>query len=154
MSKLSVFEDYKSKFQILYDFHGTTDYQPFSYSAFFKLWKSEFPYVTVPKHQAFSMCEICAQLHDRILLATKQHDRKALLDLKKLRRIHIELIADERLEYREHQRLAIEEPDRFVSMVLDGMDQAKLRGPHFAGGSMPKGMFRSVSFYCSYLNKW
>ena len=138
VSKLSIYQEYAVTFKGLAEQFGP-EYTPFSRSTFQKLWLENFPYVTVPEHFAFSVCEQCADLHDRILFATKSKDRSKLVDLKKLRRIHLDFIAGERLEYREHQRLARESPETYVSVVVDGMDQAKLRGPHFAGGGIPKG---------------
>jgi len=138
VSKTSMFEEYNNAFTLKEVKYGP-EFKPYKNSYFYKLWKDNFPYVTVPTVQAFTMCEICAQLHDRLVVAAKSNDREMMRTLKRLRRIHLDHIAEERMEYRQHQELARESPDKFVSIVLDGMDQAKLRGPHFAGGGLPKG---------------
>jgi hypothetical protein len=138
VSKNSIFLEYYDHFKKLEEQYGP-EHKPFMRSSFCKLWLSEFPYVTIPQHTAFSVCEHCAALHDRLITATKTHDRPTLLKLKELRRLHLDFVSNERLEYREHQRLAREHPDQYLSLVIDGMDQAKLRGPHFAGGGIPKG---------------
>ena len=114
------------------------EFKPFSKTRFHELWEEHFAYVTVPEHTAFSVCDICANLHDRILSSTKSKDKSMLVELRSLRRMHLKFISGERLTYREHQRLARESPEEYISIVLDGMDQAKLRGPHFAGRGIPK----------------
>jgi hypothetical protein len=136
VSKASIFAEYELHFKDLEDKHGQ-EFKPFSIATFLRLWRENYPYVTVPDHTAFSVCEVCANLHDKILFATKSKDRKMLVELKKLRRIHLQFIAEERLHYREHQRLA-RDTDDHECICVDGMDQAKLRGPHFAGRGIPK----------------
>ena len=120
---------------------------PYSRSTFLNLWKAEFPYVTVPLVTAFSVCYTCAMIHDEVLTATKSKDKSKLNALQKLRRTHLCFIANERLAYREHQQLARDDPENFVSLCLDGMDQAKLCSPHFAGGAMPKGASASNKLF-------
>ena len=120
------------------DFCGSVEFKPYSKSVFEALWLEHFPYVTVPVAMAFSVCDACANLHDKILSATKSKDKLMLLELKKIRREHLKFISEERMMYREHQRLAREEPDKYVCICIDGMDQSKLRSPHFAGRGIPK----------------
>jgi len=121
------------------------DHRPYSWKVWLSLWQLKYPFVTVPKCFAFSVCSTCATLHDRILTSTKSKDKSKLVQYKEFRRIHLNFVSKERLQYRENQRLAREYPDKFVSLCIDGMDQAKLRSPHFAGGGIPKG---KSSFNC------
>ena len=140
-SKDGIYEEYVLEFLELHaknDFCGSIEFKPYSKERFEALWLEHFPYVTVPVAMAFSVCDACANLHDKILSATKSKDKLMLLELKKIRREHLKFISEERMMYREHQRLAREEPDKYVCICIDGMDQSKLRSPHFAGRGIPK----------------
>ena len=136
ISKQSLYEEYKYAVQKMKTnhFHG-----PFSLSHFFRVWRDHFSYVTVPEHQSFSVCESCAQLHDRILIALKSHNEEALVQLCRLRTSHLKLVSQERGGYAWRQQFCIENPDKGVSWAIDGFDQAKSNIPHFAGGAFPKG---------------
>ena len=131
VSKMSIFAEYKFTFLNLEQLYGE-EYKPLCRSTFMKLWLKEYSYVTIPIHTAFTVCETCSNLHDRILSATKSMNKKELLELKQLRRIQLDFISEERLGYRERQYLARTSPDLYECLCMDGMDQAKLRGPHFA----------------------
>ena len=141
MNKQALHKEYWEEFKAKQDLLGESElseFKPYSRSTFCKLWLSEFSYVQIPQHMAFSVCCHCASLHDRLITATKQRDRKLQKEIGDLRKLHLRFIAGERLTYRDHQRLARDYPDLHVCLTVDGMDQAKLRGPHFAGGAIPK----------------
>ena len=128
------------------DLHATNDgvdYKPYSRSTFSKLWLKEFSYVQIPEHTAFSVCAHCANLHDRLVTATKTRDKVMLKEIQHLRKLHLKFVRGERLTYREHQLMTRDNPELYECLCVDGMDQAKLRGPHFAGGGIPKGTPRS-----------
>jgi hypothetical protein len=134
------------------------DFNPYSRPTFAKLWLDVFPYVQIPEHTAFSVCSHCANLHDRLITATKSRDKVMQREIQVLRKLHLRFISGERLTYRDHQNLARDYPASYVCLTVDGMDQAKLRGPHFAGGAIPKGTFIyqnsfivSNSIFCSTL---
>ena len=55
----------------------------------------------------------------------REQDKSKLVTLKTLRRTHLSFILKERLTYREHQQLAMMEPEKYVSICIDGIDQAK-----------------------------
>ena len=146
VSKASIYEECRAVFKVKEAEYGE-EYKPYSRPMFSKLWSLNFSYVTVPEHMAFSVCQICADLHSRILAATKACDRIAMIELQRLRRIHLSFISNERMAYRVNQNLARDEPDKYESLCIDGMDQAKLRGPHFAGGGLPKSAYNLKSKY-------
>lgn len=138
MSKTTIHKEYYTEFQAKMELYGD-DYKPYSRSTFAKLWLDEYSYVQIPEHNAFSVCVHCSALHDRLISATKSRNKALLKEIQLLRRHHLRFISDERLTYRDHQRLARDFPDLYVCLTVDGMDQAKLRSPHFAGGAIPKG---------------
>jgi hypothetical protein len=142
MTKQALHKEYYTEFKEKQEFcddGDLSDYKPYSRPTFAKLWLSEFSYVQIPQHTAFSVCAHCANLHDRLITATKQRNRVLQKEIGDLRKLHLRFVAGERLAYREHQRLARDHPDLYLCLTVDGMDQAKLRGPHFAGGGIPKG---------------
>jgi hypothetical protein len=143
MTKNAIHQEYWEQFNAqreLCDSEVISDFKPYSRPTFAKLWKAEFPYVCVPDHTAFSVCAHCADLHDRFITAIKTRNKELQIQIQDLRKMHLRFVGGERLIYREHQGLARDHPDKFVCLCVDGMDQAKLRGPHFAGGGIPKGV--------------
>lgn len=147
MTKQALHHEYWTEHKALQETSGAGDkseFKPYSRSTFAKLWLSNFDYVQIPEHMAFSVCEHCSTLHDRLLTATKQRDRVLMKQIGDLRKMHLRFVGNERLVYREHQRLARDHPDEHVCLCIDGMDQAKLRGPHFAGGGLPKSSLKNV----------
>ena len=148
MSKVSLWVEYKVYCDLLFVKEPVPANKWLSRSTFYRIWSENYSYVTVPKHAAFSVCITCAQLHDRILSASKSEYRRDLLEkLQILRRKHLDFVGQSRLQYRVDQDLAREKPEENVSICIDGMDQAKLRSPHFAGGGIPKG-----TWYIIYLS--
>ena len=144
VSKAGLYTEYVEDFNEKKERYGD-DYTPYSLTGFTKIWDDEFPYVTIPRTKAFAVCSSCSELCDKILSATKAHNRALLKELKEVRMLHLGFIAKERLAYREHQQRARELPDAYVSLSMDGMDQAKMKSPHFAGNAIPKSMFVVVS---------
>ena len=140
VSKISLYAEYCVQMSEEAKEHGP-EFKPYSRATFLKLWKQNYPYVTIPVHTAFSVCMTCAMLHDELLTATKSKDKTSLVSLKGLRRTHLNFVSLERLDYRSHQKLARERPDEYCSICIDSMDQAKLRSPHYAGGGLPKSAF-------------
>lgn len=138
VSKISLYQQYRLEMTECEELYSDHEFQPYSKTTFYKLWKANYPYVTIPVHMAFSVCMTCAMLHDELLTATKSKDKSKLMSLKALRRTHLDFVSKERLTYRDNQRKARDQPDLYVSICIDGMDQAKLRSPHFAGGGLPK----------------
>ena len=108
-------------------------------SGFSRCGKNTTLYVTVPETMAFSVCTVCATLHDRILTVTKSKDKFMLRELKGMRQTHLGFISEERMHYRNHQDLARTYPDLYVSICIDGIDQSKCNVPHWAGNGIPKG---------------
>ena len=141
ISKVSVFKDYETYMRQLHDRQEIPEFVPLARSTFLMLWAKEYPYVTIPEHTAFTVCDICGDLHDRILSASKKRDYKTLTMLKVARRQHLDFIAEERLGYRERQQLARDFPEEYECLTADGMDQSKMKGPHFASCSKRKYCF-------------
>ena len=67
-------------------------------------------------------CKVCTSYQMRILKAKTDHMRS---ELKKLRMLHVEKQRQERLFYYGNRERAISSPDKFISIIMDGMDQSK-----------------------------
>jgi hypothetical protein len=139
MSKKSIHKEYWTEFKAKKALYGDDNFSPYSRSTFAKLWLDEYSYVQIPDHMAFSVCTNCSDLHDRLITATKMRDNATLKEIQNLRKLHLRFVGGERLAYRSHQQLARDHPEQYCCLCIDGMDQAKLRSPHFAGGGIPKG---------------
>ena len=103
MNKKTIHKEYWVEMKELHARDAGDEFKPYSRSTFSKLWLKEFSYVQIPDHFAFSVCAHCANLHDRLITATKSRDKVLLREVQKLRKLHLKFIRGERLTYREHQ---------------------------------------------------
>ena len=74
-------------------------------------------------------CKVCTSYQMRILKAKTDHERT---ELKKLRMLHVEKQRQERLFYYANREKAIASPDKYLSIIIDGMDQSKTNIPLFS----------------------
>ncbi|WAR06067.1 hypothetical protein MAR_021436, partial [Mya arenaria] len=70
----------------------------------------------------FTTCDICSKIKREIERTTCRTTRKKLF---KIRGIHLEQQNDERKKSYKHAQKARSNPDQYVSIILDGMDQEK-----------------------------
>ena len=74
-------------------------------------------------------CKVCTSYQMRILKAKTDHMRT---ELKKLRMLHVEKQRQERMFYYANRERAIASPDKYLSIIIDGMDQSKTNIPLFS----------------------
>lgn len=86
------------------------------------IWKQHFPHVYIGKYSCFATCDICATYKRALLEHNSLSERMALRDEQ---RLHIVFVREERAVYHKTRFLARSEPERYLSMILDGMDQKK-----------------------------
>ena len=88
----------------------------------------------------FARCEMCHVFKCELMRAPTGPQRD---EIRAKRREHLENQYAERRVYYDHREKAVKRPDKYMSMIIDGMDQAKLDMPHFAraskGNSNPLG---------------
>ncbi|KXJ05596.1 hypothetical protein AC249_AIPGENE17471, partial [Exaiptasia diaphana] len=78
----------------------------------------------------FTKCIICVHLKEQ--LRNPRLDAKQRRRMTNMRKVHLLRQMAERRNYYMHGIKARLEPNRYLSMMLDGMDQNKTRIPHFS----------------------
>ncbi len=122
--KRDVYTEFSREFAIL---NGGKS--PPSIPYFFKVWRHECSKIKVRRITRFSKCEECENLRAKLTEAVK--NSLPVDDIKRRRRLHLEFIKRERLEYKKKRDEAIIEPDSYLSIIVDGADQSAFGLPHF-----------------------
>jgi len=121
----SIYNEYKSTMTVWY---GDTEF--LSISAFGTTWKSCFPHVKVRKFKAVSgKCMTCSHLSE-LRLNTRDNARRANVTL--LHSYHRHMYMGEREGYYKRQALALRDPQRYMSLIIDGMQQGHSEIPYQA----------------------
>jgi hypothetical protein len=89
-------------------------------SAFHAMWQKYFFHVEIPKTSKFSKCSVCWEFTSTLekIVSNTMKDR-----LKKIYQRHHELQRQERDAYENVKLDVRNRPDKFLSIVVDGMDQ-------------------------------
>lgn len=101
-------------------------YKPLDRQQWRALWRMHFSHVYVGKYSCFATCDICAAYKRALLEKNTLSERMALRDDQC---VHIEFIRLKRAVYHKVRFMARIEPERFLSMIIDGMDQKKTNLP-------------------------
>ena len=98
------------------------------------------PKIMHRKHLPFARCSACHAFKCELMRAHTPRERN---EIRRKRKEHLEHQYDERQVYYNHREKALKHPEKYMSIIIDGMDQAKLDMPHFAratkGNSNPLG---------------
>lgn len=105
---------------------GTTN--PLSPTHFRRMWEEEFRDVVIPKTNRFSKCGVYLLITEHIRCTQDKKDRVSWTQRKQL---HMDQQAGERKKYYKHQKKAVSYPDKYLSIIIDGMDQSKTHLPHW-----------------------
>lgn len=85
---------------------------------------------TLSEEHGFSVCDTCIGFKERLLilltLSGQEKERKEVLN--EFTR-HLNFVRRERAEYTRIRTAAAEQPNRILSIIIDGADQAKLALP-------------------------
>lgn len=122
--KTQVYQIFKKQYSIIYP----TQQVP-TYSYFTAIWKTKCSNVKVRKSSRFSICSTCERLRSSLERAIT--DGLSTEDLKREKFSHNRFIERERLEYRNKCEEASLNPEKYISLVIDGADQSKFSLPHF-----------------------
>eukprot|EP00058_Branchiostoma_floridae_P005491 XP_002590979.1 hypothetical protein BRAFLDRAFT_69470 [Branchiostoma floridae] len=98
--------------------------------SFNNMWKTFYPHVAIKKCSLFTKCTICVRLGRDL---AKERDPVKRRKIKMERQEHDARQMAERLAYYQRREAARQEPDKYLSIIIDGMDQAKTYLPHFVG---------------------
>ena len=82
--------------------------------------------VSMVKHKMFATCTTCHVLKE--LVRNSEGEEQARYDI--MYRGHLREQDEQRAKYYKHNSKAMEKPDRYMSIMIDGMDQAKTILPH------------------------
>ena len=91
-----------------------------SKSAFYCIWRTEFPNVQIPPYSRFSKCQICWEYRTCLQAMTNDRMKDAI---KRQFVLHNTLQVEERKDYWRAKQSAISQPDGSLCLIVDGMDQ-------------------------------
>ena len=106
-------------------------------SSFYNIWNTEYPNVKIPPTQRLGKCKPCEDFHKQIC-ATRDPDIRRRI--KAQRRKHIEEVISDRRVYHAWRKRCEDNPDKYLCIILDGMDQSKTDLPSFGTGESPQQM--------------
>jgi hypothetical protein len=97
---------------------------------FFKLWREDpkCSHIKVRRHLRFAKCATCVALRER---RAKTRDPQDLEDLNKEVREHHNMVKEERAAYYLRRLQAVQQPQKYMSVIIDGADQSRFHLPHF-----------------------
>ena len=100
------------------------------YSWFKYIWRNDarVNHIRLRKHLRFALCPDCAGFINTRFHALGEEVRK---DIKAKERTHAVFVRREREAYYDRRRLAYTQPDKYLSMIVDGADQSAYGLPHF-----------------------
>jgi hypothetical protein len=95
---------------------------------FHKMWKYEFTNVHIPKASRFSKCNICWEYKNyRQSISDEGMKEK----ISRAYQLYLDMTLEERMEYSRGRSAAMNEPDQYMSLIIDGMDQNTTWIPKF-----------------------
>jgi hypothetical protein len=95
---------------------------------FHRLWKPEFTYIHIPKSSRFSKCNICWEYKNYRQSAPDEATKERI---SRAYQLHLDMSLEDRMEYSRGRTAAINEPDQYLSLIIDGMDQNTIWVPKF-----------------------
>ncbi|XP_071143900.1 uncharacterized protein [Mytilus edulis] len=92
------------------------------------LWRKYCSHIKIPAASRFSKCDVCIKLKMEIAETKSKETRKRLFHQ---RRQHLDKQSQERRKYYKHCAKSRKEPNKYMSIIIDGMDQQKTFIPNF-----------------------
>ncbi|CAH3027411.1 unnamed protein product, partial [Porites evermanni] len=123
-------------FQKIYEMYTESVQNPLKPSQFRRMRLNKFPDVIIPKRNRFTKCGVCLLITEHIRATT---DKKKRVTWTERKQLHMEQQAGERKKYYKHQKKAEQRPDKYLSLIIDGMDQSKTHLPHWIQKSKLEG---------------
>jgi hypothetical protein len=87
---------------------------------FHSMWKREFTYVHIPWSSHFSKCNICWEYKNYRQFAPDEVTKEKI---SRGYQLHLDMILEERMEYSHRWIATMNEPDQYLSLIIDIMDQ-------------------------------
>lgn len=101
---------------------------------FYNVWQTEYPDVKIPPEQRIGKCAECADIHEKIM---DSKDPREIAFQRRKRVEHIRFVRRERLIYHQWRQTCRDHPEKYMLVILDGMDQSKTNVPSFNCGENP-----------------
>ena len=98
------------------------------YRHFNRLWRIKFNNVVIPRKVRMGVCSICATLKS---MAKGGISDEQIKNYNNLLREHRDSQAFERCKAMHHRQKSLQSPERYMCMIIDGMDQKKTCLLHF-----------------------
>ena len=100
---------------------------PAAYQHFVKVWKRDCPHIKIRRHTKHAICAICEKFNEDMSAARRDSERAPL---KAAQVQHLKEARAERLAYHEKRERARNQPDKYLSLIIDGADQSNFALPH------------------------
>jgi hypothetical protein len=95
---------------------------------FHHMWRCEFTHVHIPETSCFSKCNICWEYKKFRQSPPDEELKEASLNEY---RIYLDIVMEERMEYDRGRIAGMFEPNEYLSLIIDGMDQNTTWVPSF-----------------------
>lgn len=99
---------------------------------FKRAWREELSYITIPQVNRFARCDTCSKLKSQLEACSNKKER---CHLQQARELHLKQQRTEREKYYKHITKARRHPQKYMSIIIDGMDQKTTAVPHFVRDS-------------------
>eukprot|EP00058_Branchiostoma_floridae_P009183 XP_002594671.1 hypothetical protein BRAFLDRAFT_104856 [Branchiostoma floridae] len=110
-------------------------------STFYRLLRKRFSSVKFPKESRHGHCKDCNMIRDQCRHARSDSE---VAEVNFHRDSHASNYKGARQKYYKHNQKAIDSPDKYISLMMDGMDQKSTRVPHFGKGTKVKVSYMMV----------
>jgi hypothetical protein len=111
-----------------------------------KLWKKYFWHVHIKEWIPFAKCDHCTSMLAAILSAKSDEERA---QVKEERKIHRDRCSAFRKYHNVRMELGLQQPDRFLSLIIDGMDNQKTMVPRLEGPLQSKLLHNEGESVCA-----
>jgi hypothetical protein len=103
----------------------------FEYAAFCKVVKTHFPKVSQAVPEGMFHCTQCLELQEKLKKVRGIGDKTEIEKVQVEIQTHRKIVAMERAEYKTHQLMSRKNPDQYLTIIIDGMDQSKCIIPNY-----------------------
>ncbi|VDI31378.1 Hypothetical predicted protein [Mytilus galloprovincialis] len=119
----------KKEIYIAYRNEQIMDFNNFmSTTSFYAIWRKFYSHVKIRSTNLFTKCTTCVKLDRALQLQLNPQKRQAIFREKQA---HLHRIIMEKLAYYRRRTISRRRPDRYLSLIIDGMDNTKTSLPHF-----------------------
>ncbi|XP_053378566.1 uncharacterized protein LOC128548166 [Mercenaria mercenaria] len=100
-----------------------------SFQHMLKIWRNELQHIKIPKKTRFTVCDTCCKIKEA---RSKCTDKESRAKCDERRDEHLKQQNAERQKYYKHISKAKQQPKKYLSIIMDAMDQDKTALPRLA----------------------